>query len=46
MYTSILNEYCLKAIDYLLNKYQEKLHPTSRKEFVLESVNFIVKNNT
>ena len=46
MYTSILHEHCLKAIDYLLTKYQEKLHPRSRKEFVLESVNFIVKNNT
>ena len=29
-----------------MTKYQEDLHPRFRKEFVLESANFILKNNT
>ena len=31
-------------MDHFLNKYQEDLHPRFRKEFVLESVKFILKN--
>ena len=46
LYTSITNEFGLEAIEYFLNKYQEDLHPRFRKEFVLESANFIFKNNT
>ena len=46
LYTSIPHEFGLEAIDYFLNKYQEDLQPRSRKEFVLESANFILKNNT
>ena len=45
-YTSISHEFGLEAIDYFLTKYQEDLHPRFRKEFVLESANFILKNNT
>ena len=44
--TSIHHEFCLETIDYFLTKYQEDLHPRFRKEFVLESANFILKNNT
>ena len=39
-------EFGLEAIDYILTKYQEYLHPRFRKEFVLELENFILKNNT
>ena len=46
MYTSISHEFGLEAIDYFWTKYQEDLHPRFRKEFVLESANFILKNNT
>ena len=35
----------LEAIDYFLTKYEGDLHTRFRKEFVLESVNFILKNN-
>ena len=46
LYTSIPHEFGLEAIDYFLTKYQENLHPRFRKKFVLESANFILKNNT
>ena len=46
LYTSISHEFGLEDIDYFLPKYQEDLHPRFRKEFVLESANFILKNNT
>ena len=46
MYTSISHEFGLEAIDYFWTKYQEDLHPRFRKEFVLESANFILKNIT
>ena len=45
-YISIPHEFGLEAIDYFLTKYGEGLHPRFRKEFVLESANFILKNNT
>ena len=46
LYTNIPHEFDLEAIDYFLIKYQEDLHPRFRKAFVLESANFILKNNT
>ena len=46
LYTSIPHEFGLEALDYFLTKYQEDLHPRFRKEFVLESANFILKNMT
>ena len=45
LYTSIPHEFELEDIDYFFTKYQEYLHPKFRKEFVLESANFILKNN-
>ena len=46
LHTSIPHEFGLETIDYFLTKYQEDLHPRFRKEFILESANFILKNNT
>ena len=46
MYTSIPYEFGFEAINCFLTKCQEDLHPRFRKEFVLESVNFILKSNT
>ena len=46
LFARIPHEFGLEAIDYFLNKYQEDLQPRFRKEFVLESGNFIRKNNT
>ena len=45
LYTSIPYEFELEDIDYFFTKYQEYLHPRFRKEFGLESANFILKNN-
>ena len=45
LYTSIPREFGLEAIDYFVIKYQENLNPIFQKEFVLESANFILKNN-
>ena len=45
LYTSIPHKFGLEIIDYFLTKYQEILHPRFRKEFVIESANFILKNN-
>ena len=45
LYTSIPWEFGLEAIDYFLTIYQEDLHSRFREEFILESVNFILKNN-
>ena len=41
LYISICHKFGLEAIYYFLTKYQEDLHPRFRKEFVLESANFI-----
>ena len=46
LYRSIPHESGLDNIDYFWDKYQEELHPRFRKEFFLESANFILKNNT
>ena len=43
--SSIPQEFGLEALDYFLNRYREDLHPRYKKEFVLESVNFILENN-
>ena len=42
---SIPQEFGLEALDYFLNRYREDLHSRYTKEFVLESVNFILENN-
>ena len=36
----------LEAIEYWLDKFPESLHPRFSKEFVLESVKFILENNS
>ena len=46
LYTSIPHKLDLETIAYSLTKYQEDLHPIFKKEFVLQSANFILKNNT
>ena len=45
-YTSIPHEVGFEAIGYLLTKCHEDFHPNFEKEFVLESENFILENNT
>ena len=44
LYSNIPHEYGLEAIEYWLDKFPE-LHPRFPKEFVLESVKFILENN-
>ena len=44
LYTSIPHEFGLEAVDYFLIKYQEDLHPRFKKDFVLESANFMLTN--
>ena len=46
LYARILHEFGHKAIDYFLSKYEEDLHSRFRNEFILESVNLILKSNT
>ena len=41
-YTNILHDLGLESLKY----YRENLHPRFKKEFVIESVEFILKNNT
>ena len=43
LFARIPHEFGLEAIEHFLNKYQEDLQPRFRKEFVLESANFILK---
>ena len=45
LYSNILHEYGLEAIEYWLDKFIESLHPLFSEEFVLESVKFILENN-
>ena len=45
MNASIPHESGLEAIDYFLNEYQEDLHLKFAKDIILESANFILKNN-
>ena len=44
--TCFLHEFGLEPIGYFSANYQEDLHPRFRKEFVLESANLILRNNT
>ena len=46
LYTNIPQEFGHECIDYFSTMYQEDLHPRFKKEFVLESANLILKNNT
>ena len=44
--TSIPHKFGLETFDYFLTMYQEDLHLRFKKDFALESLNFIFKNNT
>ena len=46
LYTNILHEYGLEAMNYWLDKRQDSINPRFSKYFILESVEFILKNNT
>ena len=46
LYSNISHENTLEAIKYWLDKCSESLHPRVFKEFVLESVKFILENNS
>ena len=51
LYTSIPQNVGIEATNYLLfnnylTNYQSNTHPRFKKEFILESVKFILKNNT
>ena len=45
LYSNIPHEYGLEAIEYWLDKFPESLNPRFSKEFLLESVKFILENN-
>ena len=45
VYSNIPHEYGQEAIEYWLDKFPETLHPIFSKEFVLESVKFLLENN-
>ena len=42
---NIPHEYDLEVIEYWLDKFPESFHSRFPKEFVLESVKFILENN-
>ena len=41
LYTSVPHEFGFEGLDYFSTTCQKDFHPRSKKEFVLESVNFI-----
>ena len=46
LYTSIRHEFGIGALDHFLTTYQKGFHPRFKKQFVLKSANFILKNKT
>ena len=46
LYTNIPHEYGLEAMNYWLNKHQDSINSRFSKAFILESVDFILKNNS
>ena len=44
-YSNIPREYGPETIEYWLDKFPESLHPRFSKEFVLQSIKFILENN-
>ena len=46
LYTNIPHEYRLKAMNYWLNKHQDSINSIFSKAFLLESIEFILKNNS
>ena len=45
LYTNILHELGLKAIEYWLDKYSKLIHSTFNKAFILESSKLILEKN-
>lgn len=43
LYTSVPEEFRVEGLYYFVTKYVEDLHLRFRKEFLLESANFILK---
>ena len=46
LYTNIPHEYGLEAMNYWLNKHQDSINSRFSKAFILESIEFILKNNS
>ena len=46
LYKNIPHEYGLEAMNYWLDKHQDSINPRFSKAFILESVEFILKNYT
>ena len=45
-YTNISHTFGIEAVRYFLLKYKEDIHPRFNIPFILESIDFILKNNT
>ena len=45
LYTNILHTFGLEAVKYFLLKYKEDIHPRFKIPVILESIDFILKNN-
>ena len=46
LYTNIPHEYGLEAMNYWLNKHQNSINSRFSKAFILDSADFILKNNS
>ena len=46
LYTNIPHTFGMDAVRYFLLKYKEDIHPRFTIPFILESIDFILKNNT
>ena len=46
LYTNIPHTFGMEAVRYFLLKYKEDIHPRFNIPFILESIDFILKNNT
>ena len=46
LYTNIPHTFGMDAVRYFLLKYKEDIHPRFNIPFILESIDFILKNNT
>ena len=46
LYTNISHTFGMEAVRYFLLKYKEDIHPRFNIPFILESIDFILKNNT
>ena len=46
LYTNIPHTFGLEAVSYFLLKYEQDIHSRFNIPFMLESINFLIKNNT